>query len=605
MATLGSWWAGRIALTTRLLVTVGVVAALAGGSLIGMTITAAAATPAIKLAVKTAPGAVCSGSTCSKLAGGDILTVTGSGFTKNELASILECNDEPSQPVILYLGNYVPISCTKIVIVATSKTGTYGPANFTLVAGTTGPPATPYTPTCVETSTGSTTTTSTIPSCTTSGNETTDAANYQCPPSAAQQAAGDTCVLAIGDILGERAVGTILFGSETLPTTTTTTKATTTTTTGSTTTTGATTTTSTTSTTTTLPTSTSTATKVSAPSVTLGPAGTVSDTVTVQGTPTNGSPSGNVSFYVCQTSTANTLTTGPCPATTHALLGVAHLSAGADNSSAASSGSFDPTASGTWCFSAVYGGDSVYTGSADNTSAANLDANECVLGTPASPTTASFISSARVTLGPTGSATDFVTVAGNVVGGPPTGSVTFYVCHTNITQTLTATPCAPSGTPEDSGVALAPGAGATSTTTSSAFSPTSVGTWCFSAVYGGSSTYAGSADNTNNSNVDASECVVVGPSSADAFTSAPNAPATAGSSFSFLVTTSGSPVPVLKKKGKLPKGLHFVNNHNGTATISGTPKLSAVGVHNLTLSAKFGKGKAKKIVTQAFTLTVA
>ena len=105
--------------------------------------------------------------------------------------------------------------------------------------------------------------------------------------------------------------------------------------------------------------------------------------------------------------------------------------------------------------------------------------------------------------------------------------------------------------------------------------------------------------------MDINECAVVAPSSADAFTSAADASATAGSSFSFLVTTSGSPLPVLKKKGKLPHGLHFRNNHNGTATISGIPKLSSVGVYRFTLSARFGTGKSKKTVTQAFTLTVA
>ena len=588
MAALSSWSAGRLKFISRLIVAVGLVSVLAGGSLVGMVMSASAATPTITLAIKSSVAGTCSGSLCKGLANGDVINVSGAGFSANQEASTLECNDDPLQPVIVFLGNAVPVSCTPIVLVSTSAKGTFGPSPFTVKTGQTGPPDSAGVPTCTPVVTP---TTIIPPGCTTSGNPQTDAAAYPCPPTAAQQAAGDTCVLAIGDIKGERGIGTILFGSETLPTSTTTT-------------TGSTTTTSTT-TTTTLPTSTSTATQVSTASVALGPAGAVSDTVTVRGTPTYGSPSGNVNFYVCQTSTTNTLTTGPCSATAHSLLGVAHLSAGADDSSSASSGSFVPTSAGTWCFSVIYGGTSPYTGSADNTSSADLDPNECTLVTPASSASTSFISSATVTLGPTGSVTDFVNVVGNVVGGPPTGGVTFYVCHTSITQTLTATPCPPSGTPEDSGVALVPGAGATSTMTSRAFIPTSVGSWCFSAVYGGSSTYAGSADNTNNSNVDANECVVVGPPSGDAITSAPNASATAGSSFSFQVTTSGSPVPVLKKKGRLPKGLHFVNDHNGTATISGTPKLSAVGVHSLTLSAKFGKGKAKKIVTQAFTLTVA
>src|SRR6202043_3516987 len=68
--------------------------------------------------------------------------------------------------------------------------------------------------------------------CTTSGNPATDAANFPCPPTAAQQAAGDDCAIAIGDQAGDRGVGVVLFGTETLPTSTTTTTGGATTTTG-------------------------------------------------------------------------------------------------------------------------------------------------------------------------------------------------------------------------------------------------------------------------------------------------------------------------------------------------------------------------------------
>jgi hypothetical protein len=62
---------------------------------------------------------------------------------------------------------------------------------------------------------------------------------------------------------------------------------------------------------------------------------------------------------------------------------------------------------------------------------------------------------------------------------------------------------------------------------------------------------------------------------------------------------------VIKKKGKLPKGVHFKNNHNGTATISGIPNLNkGIGVYHLTIRATFGKGKTRNIVTQAFIYTV-
>ncbi len=178
----------------------------------------------------------------------------------------------------------------------------------------------------------------------------------------------------------------------------------------------------------------------------------------------------------------------------------------------------------TRCFSATYVGNGTYTGSTDNTSTANLDTHECGLVTPAQSTTSTFISSANLTLGPLNSADDTVAVTGSALGGAPTGAVSFYACHTSITSTFTAVPCAAAGTPEDAGVALLKGAGATSAATSSFFVPTSVGTWCFSAAYGGSATYAGSSDNTSPANLDPDECVLVEPPSGDAITSDPNAP---------------------------------------------------------------------------------
>ncbi len=616
MAALGPWPIRRSGVI-KLVTTLGVVAVLGGGTLLAANVVevSAAATTTLHLST-TAAGASCnntnpSAPVCSGLASGETVSVSGTGFSPGALASIVQCNSELSQPVIFFLGNDIPVSCSPLAIVTIPTTGANKgklAGTHVLTTGTVGPPITGQPVTCQQV----TPTSSTIAGCTTTGT-VADAANYPCPPTPAQQAAGDTCVLAIGDQAGDRAIGVILFGTETPPTSststtggaTTTTGGGTTTTGGSTTTTGATTTTTGTTTTTTSPTSTSTATQVSASAVTLGASGSVSDTVTVRGTPTHGSPTGNVNFYVCQTGTSGTLIRGPCAATTGAHVSTAHLTAGTGNTATAPSGSFTPTSAGTWCFSAVYGGDSIYTGSSDNTSSANLDANECVLVTPSPSTTSTFISSAKLTLGPLNSATDTVTVLGNVVGGAPTGGVTFYACHTSVTATFTVGPCPTTGTPQDAGVALLTGAGATSAATSSVFVPTSVGTWCFSAVYGGSSTYSGSSDNTSSTNLDSNECLLVVPPSADAITSDPNASARAGFSSSFLITTSGSPTAVVKKKGKLPKGVHFKNNHNGTATISGIPNLNkGIGVYHLTIQATFGKGKTRHIVTQAFIYTV-
>jgi YVTN family beta-propeller protein len=87
---------------------------------------------------------------------------------------------------------------------------------------------------------------------------------------------------------------------------------------------------------------------------------------------------------------------------------------------------------------------------------------------------------------------------------------------------------------------------------------------------------------------------------APVFTSGPAATAAYGSRFSFTVTTTGDPAPTISRTGRLPSGLRFTDHSNGTATISGTPRNAAAGVHSLTLTARNKYGTA----TQAFTLTV-
>ena len=83
------------------------------------------------------------------------------------------------------------------------------------------------------------------------------------------------------------------------------------------------------------------------------------------------------------------------------------------------------------------------------------------------------------------------------------------------------------------------------------------------------------------------------------FTSAPGDTVTYGSPFSFTVTTSSGGTPALSKSGLLPVGVHFTDNGDGTATLSGTPTGRSQGVYPLTFYAN-GGGFAR----QAFTLTV-
>jgi hypothetical protein len=81
-----------------------------------------------------------------------------------------------------------------------------------------------------------------------------------------------------------------------------------------------------------------------------------------------------------------------------------------------------------------------------------------------------------------------------------------------------------------------------------------------------------------------------------------------GQPFSFLVTTTGSPTPKIKAKGKLPKGSSSTTNGDGTAIVSGMPTStrhkSAGGLYPLTFTATFGKGHAKVVSKQSWTLDV-
>ncbi len=88
---------------------------------------------------------------------------------------------------------------------------------------------------------------------------------------------------------------------------------------------------------------------------------------------------------------------------------------------------------------------------------------------------------------------------------------------------------------------------------------------------------------------------------APAFTSASSATFTVGSAGSFMVTATGDPAPALSESGTLPAGLTFVDNHNGTGTLSGTPLTDAASPYTISLQASNGVGAP---LTQGFTLTV-
>ncbi|NGY58018.1 DUF2341 domain-containing protein [Lentzea sp. NEAU-D13] len=86
---------------------------------------------------------------------------------------------------------------------------------------------------------------------------------------------------------------------------------------------------------------------------------------------------------------------------------------------------------------------------------------------------------------------------------------------------------------------------------------------------------------------------------APAITSANSTTFTAGSAGTFTITTTGVPTPALSKTGALPTGVTFVDNGNGTATLSGTPAVA--GSYPLTITAS---SSTSPNATQSFTLTV-
>jgi hypothetical protein len=100
---------------------------------------------------------------------------------------------------------------------------------------------------------------------------------------------------------------------------------------------------------------------------------------------------------------------------------------------------------------------------------------------------------------------------------------------------------------------------------------------------------------------------------APTITSAASTTFTVNSAGSFTVTTTGNPTPSLSETGALPTGVTFVDNGNGTATLSGTPTQG--GSFPITITANNGVSSSFKRnlfksndapvgASQSFTLTV-
>ena len=253
------------------------------------------------------------------------------------------------------------------------------------------------------------------------------------------------------------------------------------------------------------------------------PATSVTDTATVTGSQSSLTPTGNVTFYLCS-STTTTLTGCSSSDQSRVQVGspVALTGSGATATatSAAVNTSLNPLGAGSYCFEASWPGSTDYPGSKDDTSGDS--GAECFTVSQIGTTT-------TTTPSPTGGTTTFgdqtvtdhaVVAAAASGGGTPTGSVKFYLCSPSDLAAANSgqgeASCVTGGTQVGSAVTTVVSNPATtppsSTADSSAFTNSGngvnqVGKWCWRAEYtpGGTNgnNYTGSSDSS------AGECFTV------------------------------------------------------------------------------------------------
>jgi len=171
-----------------------------------------------------------------------------------------------------------------------------------------------------------------------------------------------------------------------------------------------------------------------------------------------------------------------------------------------------------------------------------------------------------------GASVDFTaTVNGSESSSTPTGTVTF--------------------TFKDGATTLSTGTLNGTGQATFATSALAAGRHTITAVYSGDESFGGSTSDPFTQTVN----------EAPAITSSNSTIFIAGHSGAFPVTATGYPAPGLSQSGAFPSGVTFVDNGNGTGTLSGTPAEGTGGKYNLTFIAHNGVGSD---ATQNFTLTV-
>ncbi len=146
----------------------------------------------------TPVGAAITVTPSSGLFNGEIVSVHVSGLPPDDVGAIVECNNDPDQPTVSFVGIPVPVSCSDFLagsfqsgIVTASASGTVD-QTFVAQTGVLGPVV------GGPDSTG--------------GDANADAANYPCPPTPAQRAAGDACFIGYGDLRSNLLSQDISFG---------------------------------------------------------------------------------------------------------------------------------------------------------------------------------------------------------------------------------------------------------------------------------------------------------------------------------------------------------------------------------------------------------
>jgi hypothetical protein len=181
-----------------------------------------------------------------------------------------------------------------------------------------------------------------------------------------------------------------------------------------------------------------------------------------------------------------------------------------------------------------------------------------------------------------GVAPQITSVAGDMV---PAGSPFSYTVTATGTPAPTLSVASPSTLP--AGVTLTDNGDGTATL---------AGT---SSVSPGVYTFTLQADNGVGPTATQAFTLTVAAPGAPAITSSPTTTVTAGTAMApFAITTDGFPVPALTRKGPLPAGVTFTDNHNGTATISGIP--AADGSYPILVTATNAAGS----VSQSLTINV-